>query len=184
MYNAELEKASKKEDKKPEEITTVKTAGGKGGKKQNNKGVIVKGMDGLLVRLSKCCNPVPGDEIIGYITKGRGVSVHRKDCPNMVSLPEEEKERFIEVEWEQNAHESYEADITIIAEDRKGLFSDISKVCENAGTDITSVNARADKDGNATVALTVMISNIGQIGKLTLAMKSIEGVYEVFRSKV
>ena len=184
MYNAELEKASKKEQKKPEEITTVKTAGGKGGKKQNNKGVIVKGMDGLLVRLSKCCNPVPGDEIIGYITKGRGVSVHRKDCPNMVSLPEEEKERFIEVEWEQNAHESYEADITIIAEDRKGLFSDISKVCENAGTDITSVNARADKDGNATVALTVMISNIGQIGKLTLAMKSIEGVYEVFRSKV
>lgn len=184
MYNAELEKASKKEDKKPEEITTVKTAGGKGGKKQNNKGVIVKGMDGLLVRLSKCCNPVPGDEIIGYITKGRGVSVHRKDCPNMVSLPEEEKERFIDVEWEQNAHESYEADITIIAEDRKGLFSDISKVCENAGTDITSVNARADKDGNATVALTVMISNIGQIGKLTLAMKSIEGVYEVFRSKV
>lgn len=184
MYNAELEKASKKEDKNPEEITTVKTAGGKGGKKQNNKGVIVKGMDGLLVRLSKCCNPVPGDEIIGYITKGRGVSVHRKDCPNMVSLPEEEKERFIEVEWEQNAHESYEADITIIAEDRKGLFSDISKVCENAGTDITSVNARADKDGNATVALTVMISNIGQIGKLTLAMKSIEGVYEVFRSKV
>lgn len=184
MYNAELEKASKKEDKKPEEITTVKTAGGKGGKKQNNKGVIVKGMDGLLARLSKCCNPVPGDEIIGYITKGRGVSVHRKDCPNMVSLPEEEKERFIEVEWEQNAHESYEADITIIAEDRKGLFSDISKVCENAGTDITSVNARADKDGNATVALTVMISNIGQIGKLTLAMKSIEGVYEVFRSKV
>lgn len=183
MYNAELEKASKKEDKKPEEITTVKTAGGKGGKKQNNKGVIVKGMDGLLVRLSKCCNPVPGDEIIGYITKGRGVSVHRKDCPNMVSLPEEEKERFIEVEWEQNAHESYEADITIIAEDRKGLFSDISKVCENAGTDITSVNARADKDGNATVALTVMISNIGQIGKLTIAMKSIEGVYEVFRSK-
>ncbi|HIW40469.1 MAG TPA: bifunctional (p)ppGpp synthetase/guanosine-3',5'-bis(diphosphate) 3'-pyrophosphohydrolase [Candidatus Eubacterium pullicola] len=184
MYNAELEKDSKKEDKKLEEITTVKSAGGKGGKKQNNKGVIVKGMDGLLVRLSKCCNPVPGDEIIGYITKGRGVSVHRKDCPNMVSLPEEEKERFIEVEWEQNAHESYEADITIIAEDRKGLFSDISKVCENAGTDITSVNARADKDGNATVALTVMISNIGQIGKLTLAMKSIEGVYEVFRSKV
>lgn len=184
MYNADMEKLNKKEDKKPEEITTVKSSGSKGSKKQNNKGVIVKGMDGLLVRLSKCCNPVPGDEIIGYITKGRGVSVHRKDCPNMVSLPEEEKERFIEVEWEQDAHESYEADITIIAEDRKGLFSDISKVCENAGTDITSVNARTDRDGNATVALTVMISNIGQIGKLTLAMKSIEGVYEVFRSKV
>ncbi len=152
--------------------------------KVDNKGVVVKGVDGLLVRLSKCCNPVPGDEIIGYITKGRGVSVHRKDCPNMVALPEEEKKRFIEVEWVQQTGEGYEADITIIAEDRRCLFSDISKTCDNAGTSITSVNAKADKDGMATVSLTVLISNTGQISKLMLSMKSIEGVYEVYRSKV
>lgn len=180
LYNAD----KVKEDKK-EKIEDVKIKGSSArSKTSNNKGIIVKGMDGLLVRVSKCCNPVPGDEIIGFITKGRGVSVHRKDCPNMTSLPEAEKQRFIEVEWEQNANESYEADITIIGEDRKGLFSDLSKVCENADTNITGVNAKTDADGNATVSLTVVISNIGQIGKLMLAMKSIEGVYEVYRSKV
>lgn len=177
FYNASREKTETKET--IEEIKK-KTAH----PKVDNKGVIVKGVDGLLVRLSKCCNPVPGDEIIGYITKGRGVSVHRKDCPNMVALPEEEKQRFIEVEWEQQTGEGYEADITIVAEDRKCLFSDISKTCDNAGTSITSVNAKADKDGMATVSLTVLISNTGQISKLMLSMKSIEGVYEVYRSKV
>ncbi len=177
FYNATKEKSEAKET--IEEIKKKPTH-----QKVDNKGVVVKGVDGLLVRLSKCCNPVPGDEIIGYITKGRGVSVHRKDCPNMVALPEEEKKRFIEVEWEQQTGEGYEADITIVAEDRKCLFSDISKTCDNAGTSITSVNAKADKDGMATVSLTVLISNTGQISKLMLSMKSIEGVYEVYRSKV
>ena len=181
MYNADQEKENKKD--KVDEIK-VKETSTKKNKNTSNKGIIVKGMEGLLVRVAKCCNPVPGDEIIGYITKGRGVSVHRKDCPNMVSLPEEEKQRFIDVEWERDAHESYEADITVIAEDRKGLFSDLSKVCENSNTNITGVNAKTDVDGNATVSLTVVISNIGQIGKLMLAMKSIEGVYEVYRKKV
>lgn len=180
-YNADCEKENKKD--KVEDVK-IKESSNKKKKHSGNKGIIVKGMDGLLVRVSKCCNPVPGDEIIGFITKGRGVSVHRKDCPNMVSLPESEKQRFIEVEWEQDPQESYEADITIVAEDRKGLFSDLSKVCENADTNITGVNAKTDVDGNATVSLTVVISNIGQIGKLMLAMKSIEGVYDVYRSKV
>lgn len=184
IYKAEKE--AKKDDVKDAKIeeAVAKTAKEKKTstkKKVNNKGIIVKGMEGLLVRVAKCCNPVPGDEIVGYITKGRGVSVHRKDCPNMVALPEEEKQRFIEVEWEHDPHESYEADITIISEDRKGMFADISKVCDNANTDITGVNAKADVDGTAEISLTIVISNIGQIGKLILAMKSIEGVYEVYR---
>ena len=182
IFNAEKEKAEKKDENKIEDV--IVKGNKKTPKKTNNKGIVVKGMDGLLVRVSKCCNPVPGDEIIGYITKGRGVSVHRKDCPNMVALPEEEKARFIEVEWEHDIHESYEADITIIAEDRKGMFADISKICDNADTDITAVNAKADPDGNAEISLTIVISNIGQIGKLMLAMKSIEGVYEVYRRKM
>ena len=182
MYNADKEKQEHKDDNKIEDV--IVKGNKKPVKKANNKGIIVKGMDGLLVRVAKCCNPVPGDEIIGYITKGRGVSVHRKDCPNMVALPEEEKARFIEVEWEHDIHESYEADITIIAEDRKGMFADISKICDNADTDITAVNAKADPDGNAEISITIVISNIGQIGKLMLAMKSIEGVYEVYRRKM
>lgn len=183
IYNAEKEKHEKRDDNKLEDVI-IKENNKKHVKKNNNKGIIVKGMDGLLVRVSKCCNPVPGDEIIGYITKGRGVSVHRKDCPNMVALPEAEKARFIEVEWERNINESYEAGITIIAEDRKGMFADISKVCDNADTDIIGVNAKTDTDGNAEISLTIIISNIGQIGKLMLAMKSIEGVYEVYRGKI
>jgi GTP pyrophosphokinase len=182
MYEEELEKKNKKDDNKAEAID-VKKAPQKG-KAGNNRGIVVKGMEGLLVRTSKCCNPVPGDEIIGFITKGRGISVHRKDCPNMVSLPEEEKARFIEVAWEENVGESYEADITIIGEDRKGLFSELSKVCTNADTNITGVNARTDHDGNATVILTIEIANIDQIGKLMTALKSIEGVYDVYRNKV
>ncbi len=183
FYNMEQEKVDKKNQNKLEDIK-IKGDRVKGKNIQNNKGIEVKGITGLLVRVSKCCNPVPGDEIIGYITKGRGVSVHRADCPNMVALPEEERQRFIEVEWASDSEESYEADITIIAEDRKGIFSDLSKVCDNADTNIAGVNAKTDIDGNVKIILTVAISNLGQIDKLMITMRSIEGVYEIYRSKV
>lgn len=153
---------------------------------KSEQGIIVKGMEGLLVRVSKCCNPVPGDDIIGYITKGRGISVHRKDCPNMISLPEEEKKRFIEVEWNYDHGQSYEADITIVGEDRKGLFSDLSKICDNMNAHITGVNAKMGKmpDNLVKVLLTIAITNTGQIGKIIQALKGIPGIYEVYRSKV
>lgn len=153
---------------------------------KSEQGIIVKGMEGLLVRVSKCCNPVPGDDIIGYITKVRGISVHRKDCPNMISLPEEEKKRFIEVEWNYDHGQSYEADITIVGEDRKGLFSDLSKICDNMNAHITGVNAKMGKmpDNLVKVLLTIAITNTGQIGKIIQALKGIPGIYEVYRSKV
>jgi len=120
-------------------------------KKQNNNknqtGVSVKGVDNLLIRFSKCCNPVPGDEIVGFITKGRGISVHRKDCVNILTMPEIERNRFIEVEWDANEDsKSYNADICILSEDRKGLFSDLSRVCEDMDVHITGVNAKSAKD--------------------------------------
>lgn len=130
-------------------------------------GIVVKGVDNLMIRVSKCCNPVPGDEIIGFITKGRGISVHRTDCANVLSMPEEERSRFIEVEWDQTKlDKSYSADISIIADDRKGLLSDISRVCDDMDVNITGVNARSDKDRVVTITMTLSISNTAQMQKI------------------
>ncbi|MEE1037589.1 MAG: bifunctional (p)ppGpp synthetase/guanosine-3',5'-bis(diphosphate) 3'-pyrophosphohydrolase [Eubacterium sp.] len=182
IYQDELDKKNKKDDNKADSIEVKKSHQKE--KINNNRGVVVNGMEGLLVKMSKCCNPVPGDSIVGFVTKGNGVSIHRKDCPNIESLPLEERARMIDVSWEENTSEIYEADITICGEDRKGLFSELSKVCTNADTNIMGVNARTDHDGNATVILTVEISNIDQIGKLMLALKGVPGVYEVYRNKI
>lgn len=150
----------------------------------SNLGISVKGMSDLLVRVSKCCNPVPGDEIIGYITKGRGVSVHRADCPNITSLSDEEKQRFIEVEWDapEQGTISYDADISIIAEDRKGLFSDLSKTCEDQDVHIVGVNFRSNRDGIVHVVMTLSLSNTGEIEKIIRKIKNVAGVIEVGRA--
>ena len=149
----------------------------------NDAGVKVKGVDNLLVRVSKCCSPVPGDQIIGYITKGRGVSVHRVDCPNIVNLPESEKARFIEVEWSGGEKViSYNTDISIIAEDRKGMFADISRTCEDMDVHIAGVNARSDKDNVVHMTMTLALSDTGEIQKVLRNLKNIHGVIDVYRS--
>ncbi len=152
-------------------------------KKKEQTGVTVKGVDNLLVRFSKCCNPVPGDEIIGFITKGRGISVHRKDCINVLTLPEDEKQRCIDVEWDkQKDNMSYDTDIHILAEDRKGLFSDLSRVCEDMDAHITGVNAKSAKDGIVNITMTLSISNTGQIEKVLRSLKNVQGVADVYRA--
>lgn len=149
----------------------------------NDAGVRVKGIDNLLVRVSKCCSPVPGDQIIGYITKGRGVSVHRVDCPNIVNLPETEKARFIEVEWSSGENTiSYNTDISVIAEDRKGMFADISRTCEDLDVHIAGVNARSDKDNIVSMTMTLALSDTGEIQKVLRNLKNINGVIDVYRS--
>lgn len=149
----------------------------------NDAGVRVKGIDNLLVRVSKCCNPVPGDQIIGFITKGRGVSVHRIDCPNIANLPESEKARFIEVEWSRGENSiSYNTDISIIAEDRKGMFADISRTCEDMDVHIAGVNARSDKDSIVHMVMTLALSDTGEIQKVLRNLKNIHGVIDVYRS--
>lgn len=160
-----------------EKIKKEKTPG------KNKVGVNVKGIDNLMIRVSRCCNPVPGDEIVGYITKGRGISVHRKDCTNITSLPEEEKMRFIDVEWDTTEEKSYNADITVIAEDRKGLFSDISKVCENMDVHISGVNAKSSKEKTIHIVLTLSISNTAQMKKILRTLHGVSGVSEVYRAK-
>ena len=125
---------------------------------------------------------MPGDDIIGFITKGRGVSVHRSDCTNITSLPDEEKARFIQVEWDiEKAGRSFETDIIITAEDRKGLFSDISKSCEDMNVNIIGVVGKSNTDNTATISLTIQISNVNQIAQLMRRLTSLRGVIDVHR---
>lgn len=153
--------------------------------RRENAGIGVEGVDNLMIRVAKCCNPVPGDEIIGFITKGRGISVHRTDCSNILSLPKEEQARFINVYWnKEKLDQSYNADISVIAEDRKGLFSSVSKVCEDMDVHIAGVNAKSTKEETVNVTLTLSISNKAQMEKILRALKSVPGVTEVFRARV
>ncbi|MDD4503321.1 MAG: bifunctional (p)ppGpp synthetase/guanosine-3',5'-bis(diphosphate) 3'-pyrophosphohydrolase [Clostridiaceae bacterium] len=150
--------------------------------KHNSAGVKVKGVDNILVRFSKCCNPVPGDEIVGYITKGRGVSVHQKDCPNVASLMNE-KERFIEVEWNSQTKVSYNADVEVRATDRKGLLAEITFIIDESKININSFHSRTTKDKTAIINFILEIHDIEQLNKLIRKFRKIEGVMDVFRAK-
>lgn len=153
-------------------------------KKKDSPGVIVKGTDNLMIKLARCCNPVPGDDIVGFITKGRGISVHRRDCSNVVNLPDHEKARFIEVEWEDlKAGESYDAEICIVGSDRKGILSDISRACEDMDIHLSGVNAKTGRDGSLTMTITLSISSTQEMQKVLRNLRNIEGVTQVYRAK-
>lgn len=151
-------------------------------KRYNSTGVKVKGVENLLIRFSKCCNPVPGDEIVGYITKGRGVSVHQKDCPNITDLMNEE-ERIIEVEWSSEAKVSYNADVEIRASDRKGLLAEVTSIIDESKVNINSFHSRTTKDKMAIINFILEITDIEQLNKLIRKFRKIEGVMDVFRAK-
>jgi len=150
--------------------------------KPKDSGVTVKGVDNLLVRLAKCCSPVPGDEIKGFITKGRGVSVHRADCPNLES--EEAKERFIEVEWEGHYTDSkhYYVDLEISGFDRQGLLNEVLLTINEMKTDITHVNGKTDKNKMAIIQLTILIRNTNHLQKIVDKVKKIPDIYSVSRT--
>ena len=129
------------------------------------------------------CNPVPGDEIVGYTTKGRGVSIHRKDCVNMLALPDEERVRLIDVEWDISSSDMhFNAALTIIAEDRKGLIIDISKACDELDINIEGIQSKTDKFAVATFSLQVAINNLGDFDKLTKRLKQIDSIVQVYRT--
>ena len=151
-------------------------------KKTASNGVIVKGIDNCLVKLSKCCNPVPGDEIIGYITKGRGVSIHRKDCTNIDDLVNEES-RIIDVAWADESSDSYQVDIEIYANDRSGLLADIIRVIGNTQSKLIAVNSRANKDKTAITEITIEVENKDELKKVMNSLQKVDNVYEVKRRK-
>ena len=152
-------------------------------KRPMTKGVTVKGVSNLYVRFARCCNPIPGDEIIGYTTKGRGIAIHRADCINMMSLPESEKERFIEVAWDNtDSGMTFDAPINIVAEDRKGLVADVSKICEDMDINISGVTMKKDKAGIATMEITLALTSTRDIKKVLARFNQIKGVVDVYRT--
>jgi GTP pyrophosphokinase len=145
-------------------------------------GVIVKGIKNCLVRISRCCNPVPGDDIIGYITRGRGVSVHRKDCINIANNIDGDN-RLIEVSWYTSNNVEYKADITVMAQDRTALLMEITNVIGEAKIPLKAMNARTTKDQIAIMNLTLEITNTEQLEKIVKKIRRVNGVFEVTRNR-
>nr|WP_295969646.1 bifunctional (p)ppGpp synthetase/guanosine-3',5'-bis(diphosphate) 3'-pyrophosphohydrolase [uncultured Bacillus sp.] len=150
-------------------------------KKKRESGVRVEGIDNLLIRLSRCCNPVPGDEIVGFITKGRGVSVHRKDCPNIVA--EDAKDRLIPVEWESglNDRKEYNVEIEITGFDRRGLLNEVLQAVNETKTDISAVSGRTDRNKMVTITMSISILNVSHLQKVVDRIKQIPDLYAVRR---
>lgn len=151
-------------------------------KSKNFFGVTVTGMDNVEVRFSKCCNPLPGDDIIGYITNFRGISVHRTDCNNLKTLKEkEEVSRFVTVEWESQTEELYSARLKIEAADRPSLLTDVMLVLNELKVAINSVNAENKNNGEAVVNLSLLVSNISLLNEVIKRIRKIPSVLDVFR---
>ncbi|WP_071131696.1 RelA/SpoT family protein [Enterococcus timonensis] len=146
-------------------------------------GIVIQGVDNLLIRLSRCCNPVPGDEIVGYVTKGRGISIHRKDCPN-VKHAEELDERLIEVEWEDssNIKQEYAADLEVYGYNRNGLLNDILQVLSPMTKKLDKVEAKPAKDKMAMIHLNFSIQNLTHLQQIVDKIKSVPDVYSVRRT--
>lgn len=145
----------------------------------NHSGVLVKGESGLLVRLSKCCSPVPGDPIIGFVTRGRGVSVHRADCPN-VRL-DEDVDRLIDVEWDYGISESFEVNMEISAYDRTGMIADIMAALAEMKISITSINAKVSETKSVTIHLGISIKDLAQFEFIATKIRRLKDVYKVQR---
>ncbi|WP_100406589.1 RelA/SpoT family protein [Bacillus solitudinis] len=185
IVNRLTEKLRKKLDQEQEEqslaaaLTDIQTVAPK---KKTNSGVKVKGVDNLLIRLSRCCTPVPGDDIIGYITKGRGVSIHRSDCQNVKN--EEAQGRLLEVEWEgdHQQNKSYNVDIEVTGYDRHGLLNQVLQTVTETKTMINAVSGRSDhRNKVATIHLTISIHNIDHLHKVVEKIKHLQDIYSVRR---
>lgn len=149
-------------------------------KKKPVSGVRVKGVDNLLIRLSKCCNPVPGDDIVGFITKGRGVSIHRRDCPNIQNI--DEKDRLLPVEWEgDEQRKSYNVDIEIHGFDRSSLLNDVLHTVTETKTVIKGVTANSHRNKMATIDMTLAINNVNHLQGVVERIKGIPDIYTVRR---
>lgn len=154
-------------------------------KKKSNSGIVVKGIHDLAVRFSKCCSPVPGDEIIGFVTRGRGISIHRTDCINVINLPGDDRERLIDAEWDENADKEmglYPVDIKIYAYNRTGVLVEISKVFTENKIDVKSMNVRTSKQGTASISVGFEINGVDQLNDIIAKIRNIESIIDIERT--
>ncbi len=147
-------------------------------------GIIVKGIDDVAVRFSRCCNPVPGDEIVGFVTRGRGISIHRTDCVNVLHMSEAERMRMIEAEWQgfsTGSGEKYVTEITIYAANRTGLLVDLSKTFTERGIDLMAINSRLSKQGTATISVSFEISGTEELNRIIEKIRQIDSIIDIER---
>lgn len=180
LYEKDLKKKVKVDDIKKHNLTQKEYS-----EKRKNKtqaGVFVKGLDNILVRLAKCCTPLPGDEIIGYVTKGRGVAVHRVDCPNASSTNDEFfTKRLVDVSWDNEKTGTFESEIYMKIVERRGIINDVTHIISNEKISLNGINARKTKQGTLNINLLVEIENINKLNLLMKKLKSIQGVDEIYR---
>lgn len=169
-----LETVSEVKDNRPASIAKSKS------------GIVVEGIHDLAVRFSKCCSPVPGDEIVGFVTRGRGVSIHRTDCVNIIHLPEEDRMRLIEAEWQTGIEKSesgkYTAEIKIYANNRTGVLVDVSKVFTENKTDVSSMTVRTSKQGTATISVGFEIDGVEQLNQIVAKLRNVESILDIERT--
>ena len=146
---------------------------------------MVKGIHDVAVRFSKCCSPIPGDEIVGFVTRGRGITIHRTDCVNVLNMSEMDRSRLIEAEWQQpdnrNA-EKYMAEIQVYANNRTGLLVDLSKIFTERKIDVRSINSRTSKQEKATISLSFNVASKEELHSLIEKIRQVESVIDVERT--
>ena len=152
---------------------------------RSTNGVLVNGVVDVNVRFSRCCSPVPGDEIVGFITRGRGISIHRTDCVNVIALPESEKSRLVDVEWQQesfHSNEKFMAEIKIFCNNRIGIFADISKIFTEREIDIASMSSKTSKQGTATINMSFEVGGVDALQQLINRLMAVNSVIDIERS--
>ena len=153
---------------------------------KSKSGIVVKGIDDVAVRFSRCCNPVPGDEIVGFVTRGRGLSIHRTDCVNMIHLTESERARLIDAEWESDVAEKtggqYLAEIKMYAEDRQGLLMEMTKIFTESKIDVKSLNIRTSKQGTATIEAGFIVHGREELARVIEKLRQLDSVMDIERT--
>jgi GTP pyrophosphokinase len=180
---SEKGKEEAKDWKEIEEEANKAAAASKAKVNQKQPGIIVKGESNVLVRFAMCCNPVPGDEIVGYITKGRGVSIHRADCKNVDHARKNEDNRFVEVSWGTPKGAEYVAEFQIKTDDRDGLLSEVMALISNSRTHLYAINAKPHRSGIAYVDIKLKITNVEDLKEVMKKIRKIKGVQDVYRTR-
>lgn len=163
--------------KKPQAMTSGKKA---------KSGIVVRGIDDVAVRFSRCCNPVPGDEIVGFVTRGRGVSIHRTDCVNMIHISEADRARLLDAEWlasdDENNGKTYSAEINIYVTDKVGVLVDVAKVLTENEINVTAMSSRTAKNNTATINVSFNVRSVTQLNKVIDKLRNLECVYDIERT--